>query len=249
MAEGLVRVVEEGPFGVAGAVKRVTLPFDTDLYQLRIDLLEPYEDLLSPLLSAQELQTAAQLSRRQSRLESAITRACLKLLVADRLKADPHRLSVRRDERKKPYVSFGDEIYRAFNVSHSYPWSLIAFADDGRLGVDVETIRPLEDVENLARLTMAPAELEELTQAPAARQPGLFLKNWTRKEAVMKALGIGIDVPLRQVLIDPPKHGDADPVQVSCAERRYGTFYIIDASTDAYAASIALQGETLNAPS
>ena len=77
---------------------------------------------------------------------------------------------------------------------------------------------------------------------------GIDLKNWTRKEAVMKVLGIGVNVPLRHVLVDPLRHGDTDPVQVTCAERRYGTFYIMDASTDAYAASVALQAETPNAP-
>lgn len=230
---------ETVPLGVAGAVTRITLPFEIDLYQIRIDLLESCEDDLSPLLSAQELETAANLSRRQNRLESGITRACLKLLVADRLITDPKLVSVERDERRKPYVTTGDTRYSSFNVSHSYPWSLIAFASDGKIGVDVEAIRPLDDVENLARLTMVSEELDVLeSKVPADRGP-LFLRNWTRKEAVMKVLGIGIHVPLRKVRINPPVHRDTDPVQVTCGSEEYGTFYIIDASTDDYVASVA----------
>jgi len=241
MAELLGIDDEEGPLAVAGAVSRTSLPFDADLFKIRIDLLEPYEDLLSPLLAADELEAAATLTRRQNRLESGITRACLKLLVADRLKIDPGRLLVVRDGSRKPYVTAGAIDYRSFNVSHSFPWSLIACADKGHIGVDVEAIRPMDDVENLAELTMSPAELEYLKGLPAVDQGPAFLKSWTQKEAVMKVLGIGVTVPLRDIHIDPPLFEDVDPVTVTCRSENYGSFSIVDASTDEYAASIAYQ--------
>jgi 4'-phosphopantetheinyl transferase len=232
---------QEGPLGVAGAVSRTPLPFDADLFKIRIDLLEPYEDLLSPLLSAGELEAAAKLTSRQNRLESGITRACLKLLAAERLSIDPGRLRIIRDGNRKPYVTTGKTDYRAFNVSHSFPWSLIGFADTGRIGVDIEVLRPIDDVENLASLTMDEGELDHLTSLAEDQRGPAFLKSWTQKEAVMKVLGIGVTVPLRDIHIVPPLYEDIDPVTVTCRDENYGSFTIVDASTDEYAASIAYQ--------
>lgn len=226
---------------MSGAVRRTALPFDSDLFRIRIDLLEPYEDLLSPLLSADELETAAKMARRHNQLESGITRACLKLLAADRLQTSPRQLSVARDSRSKPFVTTGETDYRSFNVSHSYPWSLIVLGDRGRLGVDVEAMRPIENVESLAELTMVPAELEKLMSLPSEERGPFFLQNWTRKEAVMKVLGIGLNVPLKEILIDPPLYEDMEAVTVSRGAESYGTFNIIDVSTDDYVAAIAFQ--------
>lgn len=241
MAQMLSIVDQDGPLGDTGAVTRTSLPFNADLFQIRIDLLEDYEDLLSPFLSARELEAAASLTRRQNRLESGITRACLKLLIADRLGVDPGRLNVVRDGNRKPYITAGAIDYRSFNVSHSFPWSLIACADKGRIGVDVEVIRQLDNVENLAELTMDPAELDHLKCLPEAARGPAFLQSWTQKEAVMKVIGIGVTVPLRDVHIDPPLYEDVDPVTVTCRSENYGSFTIVDASTEDYAASIAYQ--------
>jgi len=58
----------------------------------------------------------------------------------------------------KPTVPGGP----SFNIGHSGNEILVAFADRGRVGVDVEAVRPLDDLHGLARASFVPAEVEVL---------------------------------------------------------------------------------------
>jgi 4'-phosphopantetheinyl transferase len=58
--------------------------------------------------------------------------------------------------------------------------------------VDIERMRPLPDLDDIARLTFSPEERRWLHRlAPAERLAGFF-NCWTRKEAYLKALGAGL---------------------------------------------------------
>jgi 4'-phosphopantetheinyl transferase len=77
----------------------------------------------------------------------------------------------------------------AVSISHSRSLVAVAAAADGPVGVDVEDVYPRE-VRGLARRWFDPSELEWM-----ARQPDelvAFLTLWTAKEAVGKALGLGL---------------------------------------------------------
>ncbi len=89
----------------------------------------------------------------------------------------------------------------AFNLSHSGDWALIALARAAAVGVDIEQPRPIPDHAELARRTFAPAEAAALEAlAPDDRLPGFF-RCWTRKEAVVKALGTGLSTPLDRFVV------------------------------------------------
>ena len=87
-----------------------------------------------------------------------------------------------------------------FNLSHSQSVALIAI-DDGaapaEIGVDVELLRPMPDAEALAEHYFSPAERRELAALPAAGRDRAFLACWTRKEACLKASGLGLSVDTR----------------------------------------------------
>lgn len=84
-----------------------------------------------------------------------------------------------------------------FNLSHSEDLALLAFARQGRLGVDVEQVRHLPDAVPLARRNFAADEVHWLTSAPAEQQAEVFFRIWTRKEAVLKAVGAGLSLDLQ----------------------------------------------------
>jgi len=84
----------------------------------------------------------------------------------------------------------------AFNASHSGAIALIAIGRAVRIGVDVERLRP--DVEALAIATrfFASEEVASLEALGADDRVAAFFNAWTRKEAVVKALGGGLSIPL-----------------------------------------------------
>jgi 4'-phosphopantetheinyl transferase len=83
-----------------------------------------------------------------------------------------------------------------FNLSHSGKIALYAFAYERKVGVDVEYVRGSLDNEELAAHYFSTYECSVLHSLPASLREEAFYTCWTRKEAYIKALGIGLSQPL-----------------------------------------------------
>ena len=82
-----------------------------------------------------------------------------------------------------------------FSMSHSRSLALIAIGGRGPLGADVEQLRAVPDAPALAARHFTPRENEALAALPARERDQAFLTCWTRKEACLKAIGVGLLVP------------------------------------------------------
>lgn len=82
-----------------------------------------------------------------------------------------------------------------FSLSHSQGLALIAIGGRGPLGADVEQLRPVPDARALAAQHFTQRENAALAELPARERDHAFLTCWTRKEACLKAIGIGLLVP------------------------------------------------------
>jgi len=94
---------------------------------------------------------------------------------------------------------FGKPVLRgapavAFNLSHSAQLAVLATAPSGDIGVDIERLQPMADMDLLAAHHFTAAEQAELAALPAGARTRAFLLGWTRKEACMKAAGCGLQV-------------------------------------------------------
>ncbi len=98
---------------------------------------------------------------------------------------------------KKPYFSHAIH----FNISHSGEYTICAVSNTMKVGVDIEEIKeiPLVDFDN----EFSKKELEEIYTAENPLQ--LFYTYWTQKEAFLKAIGTGLNVPLNKVAIRDSK--------------------------------------------
>ncbi len=88
-----------------------------------------------------------------------------------------------------------------FSLSHSHEVAMLAVSQTWVVGVDIEHIRPIADVTQLAKRFFATSEYELLQQSSKAQQLALFFKIWTAKEAFLKANGLGISNYLKQFSI------------------------------------------------
>jgi len=89
-----------------------------------------------------------------------------------------------------------------FGLSHSGDHWLLAVTRGRPVGADVELASGV-DTALLARTCLSPAELAYLTAHDGARRDDIFYTCWTRKEAVLKACGIGLAVPPSSVEVAP----------------------------------------------
>jgi 4'-phosphopantetheinyl transferase len=127
----------------------------------------------------------------------------------------------------------------AFRVSlaHSGEVALVAIASGRDIGVDVELFRPGTDSWALSSHALAHSERARLKALPAGQRSGAFLSMWTRKEALLKAVGVGLAVDPQLIELDgqnvvaaPPELGRAD------------NWTLVDLPLPGHAAALALEG-------
>jgi 4'-phosphopantetheinyl transferase len=95
------------------------------------------------------------------------------------------------DEHGKPRLEDPEGGLR-FNLSHSGPLALVAVSRDREVGVDVEQLEPGRDFVALAERTLEPGEAESVRATTGDDRTRIFYELWTRHEARLKCLGVGL---------------------------------------------------------
>lgn len=93
------------------------------------------------------------------------------------------------------------------NWSRSQDVLLLAATTRGELGVDVEISDPRLDLLALAETHFTSDEQASLRALPAEQRAASFFRCWTAKEAVLKALGLGLAGALHRVVARTELHG------------------------------------------
>ena len=167
----------------------------------RAALTAPPDELgdLTECVSPTERERASRFYAATDRDRYVAGRARLRRLLAGYLRADPAELPVAIGPHGKPYLADPAAGWLAFNVAHSRDLIVYAVARGHDIGVDVEWVRPDLDVDGLTRRFFTAAERRWLERLPTERRLAAFVALWTRKEAVLKGLGLGLTLPPQQV--------------------------------------------------
>ncbi|MFC1659872.1 4'-phosphopantetheinyl transferase family protein [Gemmatimonadota bacterium] len=163
---------------------------------------------LKGVLSRGELDRAARFRFEDDRLRSHVGWGLLRLFLGRVLDRDPASFRFVRNEFEKPLLEGGP----SFNLAHSGAWVLVGVVAEGRLGVDVESLRPIKDLTSLAKTVFSPDELDEFKTYPQAERVEAFYRGWTRKEAFLKAVGGGLRIPLKDVSVSL-EQGECDALR------------------------------------
>lgn len=91
-----------------------------------------------------------------------------------------------------------------FSISHAGDRVVVAFAYGTPLGVDVEQVQPAFPVDKLVPEVLNPPEAEMLRDLDDEDRTFGFFVYWTRKEAVLKATGRGLALPLQRLTVSGP---------------------------------------------
>ena len=152
------------------------------------------EAALLPLLDGDELARSERLRFDWLRRRFTVAHAMARLVLAEHLGADPCDLRFEAGPHGKPNLAGGGV---EFNLSHSADRAVIALRSSGPVGIDVEALRELSHVEQVAERILSAVELEEFAGADDAHR--FVLAKWTCKEAVVKQSGDGITRSLREI--------------------------------------------------
>jgi 4'-phosphopantetheinyl transferase len=155
------------------------------------------------ILSAEELARAARFHFEVDRVRSIVCRAMLRRLAAALCGEAPERIEFSLVKNGKPTIVHPAEAAKIHvNVSHSGELGAVALSRDAPVGVDVEFMRPDIEIAAMAKHYFRHEECRWLASLPEAHQLRGFHRLWVLKEAILKASGDGLSIPLDSIPVD-----------------------------------------------
>ena len=179
---------------------RLPLPADeVHVWSASLELPAAKVASFARLLSADEQARLARIRCPRTRDEFAVGRGILRTLLGAYLEQAPSSIRLTLGPIGKPELSERADPALHFNLSHSRGLALFAFTKCCPVGVDVEHVRPMSNFLGLAERYFSAREVEILRCLPDESQIEAFFHAWTRKEAFLKARGVGLSYGLERV--------------------------------------------------
>src|SRR6266576_693793 len=155
---------------------------------------------LMATLSSDELSKARSFYFEQDRKRYTVCRGLLRRILSYYLKSAPHQLQFRYGSRGKPALAeLPGSNSISFNLSHSHELALYAVTQGREIGIDLEHMRHMPEVERIVDQFFSAREVTVFHALHPHEQQEAFFKGWTSKEAYLKAIGEGLSCPLSHI--------------------------------------------------
>ena len=152
---------------------------------------------LRQTLSSDERMRAERFRFEQDRKHFVAGRGILRMILGRYLNVEPDRMQFCYGKHGKPELS--DALGKRnilFNMSDSEGLALYAFTRSHEIGVDIESIREISEMDQIAQSFFSSGENAVFCSIPNGKKKEAFFNCWTRKEAFIKAIGEGFSQPL-----------------------------------------------------
>ncbi len=168
-------------------------PHSTQVHLWFVKLKEDlYQTENQRLLNAEEIKRAGKFKFELHRKRFITARAGLRSILSLYLDMNPQQIEILTTFQGKPYLK--PQLLQ-FNVSHAHDLALYAFTLSSPVGVDIEKIRRTYS-EAVAKRFFSTEEYEAFSKLPEDQKRFYFFRIWTCKEALIKAVGEGLRLPL-----------------------------------------------------
>ena len=129
-------------------------------------------------------------------------RGILRVILGLYLDLPPHEVQIIYNAHGKPLLAPDLSPPLQFNLSDSGELAALAVGIGHPLGIDIERLRPLPDGDALAVDVLSVQQVEHCNRADAATRANIFFRLWTRREAITKAEGFGLQLTSDQLSLD-----------------------------------------------
>jgi 4'-phosphopantetheinyl transferase len=168
---------------------------NVDIWRVNItsnlSLLENFLTIIHP----DEIARANRYFHVRDKNRFIISRGALRNILAKYLNIQPSGVEFEIGPNKKPHIknAAGNKLY--YNMSHSGDWILLAVANS-EIGADTEFINDTYSYKDVLKDNFSADEINYINQGPSIDR---FYQLWTRKEALTKATGKGLDEDLKLI--------------------------------------------------
>ncbi len=217
---------------------------EVHVWRAAIDLSDERLAVLERSLGPDELARSARFRFGHGRRRFIARRGILRMLLGKYLAVPPGQVAYAGDVRGKLRLAAPlDGAGVCFSLAHSNRLALFAFALRREVGIDVESIRPLEDADAIAERHFTRSERMALAGVTGTARLELFFRYWARKEACVKATGEGLARPL--TTFDVSYASEQPQFVPALAEAGTGSSWMLQdlASETEYAAALVVSGQ------
>lgn len=191
-------------------------------------------EILGSLLSADERARANRFRFEEDRARLIVARGGLRRILSSYCSVPPHSIEFQTGSHGKPAL-LKPSVELEFNISHSGDYVIIAVTSGVACGVDIEWRRASTEEAAIAASFFCDREVEWLSRIEAG-----FLRLWTAKEAVIKAVGRGLSIPLCEFDLTDVVEGKTSRITLSTPGTKPQTLWLKELSlVPNYVAAIA----------
>lgn len=169
-------------------------PGEVHLWLVSVTAMEERLDDFYRLLSKDESAKVGRFHFVKDQKQYIVARGVLRIILSHYCLIEPEVHQFGYNQYGKPFLIDND--WLRFNISHSGDRVLFGFSLNLELGVDIEYDKPFESAHEIVERFFSTQEKTQFRSLPDHMKNLSFLKCWTRKEAYIKALGMGMSLPL-----------------------------------------------------
>jgi len=219
-------------------------PKEVHIWTIPLDRTHPSVDLYQ-YLSEEEIKRAERFHFDRHRRRFAVSHNALRGILAGYLDVHPTDIEFGHTSHGKPWLSgIFKESGIFFNLTHSHELGVTAVTMEGEVGVDVEYIKVIGDIDGIATRFFSAVEQVAFLDLSSTHRITGFYNCWTRKEAFIKAIGEGLSHPLDQfdVTLTPGEPARFLRIGEDADEAQYWTLEQIKSEPD-YIGAVALRAK------
>ncbi|MBS0349910.1 MAG: 4'-phosphopantetheinyl transferase superfamily protein [Proteobacteria bacterium] len=153
--------------------------------------LTSWNDWSVQVLSKEELNKAYRFIQAVHQRRFALARGHLRVILGKYTGVSPTEIRFQEGAHGKLFLA-DNPLMLQFNLSHSEDIAVYAFTLQQEVGIDIEWINSSLEIVPLIKRFFAAEEQQAILNLPIKLQHQAFFNYWTRKEAYLKALGVGL---------------------------------------------------------
>ena len=220
---------------------------EVHVWRACLDVTTVEFEMLLSFLSDDETARAGRFHFEKDRKRFIAARGILRKMLGSYLNRPPGKICFEHSAHGKPMLAPGHSNDRiCFNLSHSGSLALYAVTRNKNIGIDIESIRNDVSLERVAQQFFSQNEISWLGKVDISKRSELFFQYWTRKEAVLKAIGKGLSFPMEQCDVSLLNGKVWSPVILKDGNESPGLYVQDLFPSDGYVAAVAIEGSDCN---
>ncbi len=150
------------------------------------------QDVPTESLEASEHQRTTAFGNPVTAQRFTASRVLLRAVLSHYLGCAPATIAYAQQNQGKPILAAPHTHQLHFSLARRDGWCAIALCRNQPVGVDIEQVRELREMDDVAALYFSPQDYKALKQLNGSAKQKRFFELWTALEAMGKRLGLGL---------------------------------------------------------